>query len=1018
MFNREEKVSSLPSNIEFQIIDIHAKDEEIDENLYVIHLFGVNENCNSVHVKVNGFKPYFYMKLPRFIHKRTLGEFRDYLKDESYYGEKGINKMIIEEKINFQGFSNYKKFRALKIEFNNISSFYQIRKVLRSPVEIGVNGFTPELFESTLPPYLRFLHEKEIRSAGWVNITKFTNCCDSRCQIDIQCDLKNIEFVQKNKVAPLLQASFDIECTSGDGKSFPNFNNKADKVIQIGTTVYRYGSDNLQPIKHIITLKSCDPIEGVIVESYDTEKEVLKAWVKFIHRLDPDIITGYNIYGFDFKYLYERAKLLNIEHIYKKFGKLKGFESELYEKKLSSAALGQNVMNIIPMPGILCIDLLKVVQRDYKLESYKLDNVASEFIKGKIKNIVKGNKSMFIKVNPKEILDLEVGNYIGFKVDKLESFEYNNCHKWKIVKIKEDTLVIKTLLNLPENKKLEWVLKKDDVSPREIFAFQKKGPKKRSIVASYCIMDNILCNKLLDKLKIITNNIGMANVCFVPMSMLFLRGQSIKTYSLVSRQCKKDGYLIPDNNDKNENNEFQGATVLSAQVGSHFAPVSCNDFASLYPSTIISYNLSPDTYITNKNYLEITEYDKFEWDGGKKLYYFKKHEGVDNHDAEYQKSRKGRGIIPRILIKLLQSRKDVKKLMEKEKDPFQKSLLDGLQLSYKLTCNSIYGQTGSSFSPIFCKPVAETCTYKARTLLEFAGNTTKQLFPDAEIVYGDTDSIFVKYNLNAPEKPSPEQKRELLLKSIECAEIVEKEVSQRLPWPHKLEYEKTYYPFILYSKKRYSGVMYEFDVDNYSKVDNKGIVLKRRDNAKIVKYIFGGALDIILFEQDVQKATEFVKKSLKDLCSGKFANELLIISKALKITKTEPAHRTLANRMTKRNPGNAPQLNDRIPYIYIEIDKKKENELLKLSNRKKLLQGDKVEHPDYIKEHNLTPDYLFYITNQIMKPVIQLLSIFEKGDTEKIRNKKVKTKYFDEVIATQKAKVGGYNIISKFFKPA
>ena len=69
--------------------------------------------------------------------------------------------------------------------------------------------------------------------------------------------------------------------------------------------------------------------------------------------------------------------------------------------------------------------------------------------------------------------------------------------------------------------------------------------------------------------------------------------------------------------------------------------------------------------------------------------------------------------------------------------------------------------------------------------------------------------------------------------------------------------------------------------------------------------------------------------------------------------------------MRKRDPGNAPQSNDRVPYVYIQVKDKKG----------KILQGDKIEDPKYIIENNLTPDYGHYITNQIMKPCLQLYSM-------------------------------------------
>ena len=170
-----------------------------------------------------------------------------------------------------------------------------------------------------------------------------------------------------------------------------------------------------------------------------------------------------------------------------------------------------------------------------------------------------------------------------------------------------------------------------------------------------------------------------------------------------------------------------------------------------------------------------------------------------------------------------------------------------------------------------------------------------------------------------------------------------------------------FYPFIIFSKKRYVGNLYEHDVNKF-KQKSMGIVLKRRDNANIVKIIYGGLINIILNKQDITESLKFLDKSLNKLANGEYPLEELIVTKTLRGFYKNPlqiAHKVLADRMKKRDPGSAPQSNDRVPYIYIQV---------KESKKKKVLQGDKIEDPKYLIENKLTPDYGHYITNQIMKP--------------------------------------------------
>jgi len=244
---------------------------------------------------------------------------------------------------------------------------------------------------------------------------------------------------------------------------------EGDKIIQIGTTVHLYGSDKII-YKNIITLDTCDLIENCVVESCKTEKDLLIKWKNLMNELNSDIVTGYNIFGFDMPYIWDRAIELGIKEEFEiGWGRIFGRKTALIEQKLSSSALGDNILKYIDMDGVVLIDLLKVMQREQKLDSYKLDNVASIF--------------------------------------------------------------------LGDNK--------NDLKPQEIFNKFKGNSNDRCEIAKYCIQDCCLVNRLIHKLKIIENNIGMGNVCLVPLNYLFRRGQGIKIFSLIAKQCMEKNSLIP-----------------------------------------------------------------------------------------------------------------------------------------------------------------------------------------------------------------------------------------------------------------------------------------------------------------------------------------------------------------------------------------------------------------------------------------------------------------------------------------
>ena len=179
-------------------------------------------------------------------------------------------------------------------------------------------------------------------------------------------------------------------------------------------------------------------------------------------------------------------------------------------------------------------------------------------------------------------------------------------------------------------------------------------------------------------------------------------------------------------------------------------------------------------------------------------------------------------------------------------------------------------------------------------------------------------------------------------------------------------------------------MLYEDD-PNSCKRKSMGIVLKRRDNAPILKDVYGGIIDILMKEQNIEKSIEFLNKSLNDIVNEKYPIDKLIITKSLRSNYKNPkqiAHKVLADRITLRDPGNKPKSGDRIGYVYI------------VNNSKKALQGDKIELPSFIIENKLKIDYTHYITNQIMKPVIQIYGLVLLQMKSFSRKKE---KYLDEI---------------------
>jgi DNA polymerase elongation subunit (family B) len=160
-------------------------------------------------------------------------------------------------------------------------------------------------------------------------------------------------------------------------------------------------------------------------------------------------------------------------------------------------------------------------------------------------------------------------------------------------------------------------------------------------------------------------------------------------------------------------------------------------------------------------------------------------------------------------------------------------------------------------------------------------------------------------------------------------------------------------------------MLYE-DNPNKGKLKYMGLPLKRRDSCDYMKDVYGGVLDILMKSTDIKLATNHLQERLDDLILGKVPMEKLAITKALRSDYKNPesiGHNVLAERIGKRDPGNKPKSGDRIKFVFIQND------------NKKALQGDKMETPEFIIENNLPIDYNHYITNQLMKPLMQLFGL-------------------------------------------
>jgi DNA polymerase elongation subunit (family B) len=620
----------------FQVLTWETQDTE-DEHL--ISIFGKTKEGKSVCVTTS-FTPYFFLKLPK---KTSQLDVRNlYTKIDKTCPECLISYDIVQSK-DVWGFQNNEKFIFMQLNFKNLAARRMVNGRLKRT--LPDESVKYKVYESNLDPVLRLMHRTNIQSTGWMDTGDA--CVRShlaRVNIDLFCnDWKTLKPVDIQETAPFVVASVDIECNSSTGK-FPDADVKDDACFQIAVSLTHFGSDVPYDKTCFCYKKTDSNLDGCTIKSYDTEREMLMAFKDYLMEKDIDIITGWNIFGFDLEYIMKRAVMTNCDSSFYEMSKMKNHSCELIYKKLSSSALGDNDLKILPMPGRFIFDLFHEVKKGYKLDSYKLDTVSK--------------------------------------------------------------------LYLGDNK--------IDMPPKEMFArFVEEDPVKLREVAEYCIKDTLLPHRLLSKLSILVNLLEMAKATWVPLCYLVERGQQIKVFSLLTKKAREMGFMVPTISwGQYSADGYEGATVLDAQKGAYYRPITALDFEGLYPSIMMAHNLCYSSMVMDSKYENIPgiTYETFGF---------------------YKFAQDVPSLLPSILLELKQFRKQAKKDMAQSTGAL-KEMYNGKQLAYKVSMNSVYGFTGASKGMLPCVQIASTVTLKGRSMIDETKAYVEKNFPGAKVRYGDS----------------------------------------------------------------------------------------------------------------------------------------------------------------------------------------------------------------------------------------------------------------------------------------
>jgi len=881
----------------FQALTWETKDTD-DEHL--ISIFGKTKEGKSVCV-TTAFTPYLFVKLPKNVTQQRVQII--YNKIEKMCPGCLTSYNTIHRK-DVWGFQNNEQFPYLQLFFKNLASRRMVAGRLRRP--LPDETLKLKLYESNLDPVLRLMHRTGIQSTGWLD--SGDDCVqgyNAHTEIDLECkNWRNLKPVEDPETAPFVVASVDIECNSSTGK-FPDADIEGDACFQIAISLCKFGSDEPYDKTCLCYKQTDSQLEGCNIISFDTEGKMLEAFQRYLHEKDVDIITGWNIFGFDLEYLMKRAIVTKCNPKFFQLSKLRGHNCELTLKKLSSSALGDNDLKLVSMPGRFIFDLFHEVKKGYKLDSYKLDNVSK--------------------------------------------------------------------LYLGDNK--------IDMPAKEMFARYREGdPVKLREVAEYCIKDTLLPHRLLSKLCILINLLEMAKATWVPLCYLVERGQQIKVFSQLTKKAREMGFMVPTIQYGQLGDQgYEGATVLEAQKGAYYKPITALDFEGLYPSIMMAHNLCYSSLVMDPKYENVpgVVYETFEIPVPNKI------EGQPPTKRTCKFAQGVPTLLPSILLELKQFRKQAKKDMAASKGAL-KAMYNGKQLAYKISMNSVYGFTGASKGMLPCVNIASTATTKGRSMIDQTKEYVEKNFPGAKVRYGDTDSVMVEFDVG------DRKGIEAVEYSWEIGERAAEECTALFKKPNNLELEKVYWPYFLYSKKRYAAKLWTQGKDgkmNMDYIDVKGLQLVRRDNTAHVREVCKELLDVVLESSDTEPPKALALQRAIELIEGDVPNEKLMLSQSLSdsykvkgqnvsinspgIRDINQAHVQVVRKMRERQPGSEPQSGDRVPYILVKTEDPKAKAF------------EKSEDPKYVKDNNIPIDYEYYFMNKFINPVCDLLEpLFEDPKEE------------------------------------
>ena len=895
----------------------------------------------------------------------------------------------------------------------------------------GTARLPVQTYEGDIQYVLRQMIDCGIWGSSWVRIpggkykVRSTSEKETSADVEMDIDYRDIHQISTKEKgnekylcnAPHRLLSLDIECCGLDGH-FPK--PETGKVIDIAcivTTVGNEAKEFKEPFTGkkymkteaewdvVFTLKETAPLPGMIIYWFENEEDLLLSFRDFHLQINAMILTGYNHTGFDIPYLMNRAKALGIGDEFSQLGMVYGERCKVVEQITHSKQRGMRKVQRVDLRGRTYFDPMVVFMRETKLPSYSLNAVCAAFL-GDQKD----------EVDHSHIPQL----FNGTPQQRAKLAKY--CHKDTLLPLhliaRRNLLLNAFQLSRVTGVPLSFVYERGQI-------IQIVSQILRELMSTDYIMPDLLARILDDifgakvftpKAKYYTSEEPVATEDFESLypsimmayNLCFTTNLDESIYQSLSPDQYDEMFIVAPEGETNQGIDDTSSDEIDVAEPIRVSTTTTNEEQKIH--SVDSSNVKKNNRRAKKRPPLIDAKNKKNGDdvkfSGKIHQFFKKmtppdevnelkrprdEESIDN--ASRKKKINGKhtrfvkpsireGILPRILKRLLAERKEAKKMMNKyaedgeTPDPVLYSIYNALQLVLKICANSIYGFTGASVGPLYMPDISNTVTARGRELIQKSADWVCKNYPGSEIVYGDTDSIMVRFCVGGTMVTTVEESMKL---GISAAKAITEFINHP---PIRLTFEKVFAPSLFYKKKKYAGrkwVESEKEPKKPVAVDKihvAGMETTRRDFPPITGVTMEKVLDYVFKDDDPQKAVEYVKSVVKSLYENTFDIGQLVVtrtfSKEIKDYKAKQPHIALIERMMKRDPTYQPVIGDRIPYVIIDREHIKDIRHKKgkvNADRKEVGTCDKSEDPLYVLENDLPIDVGFYIERQLEKPL-------------------------------------------------